>query len=74
MENLFSPTEIVGGLAGLGLVFKGIIDHLAQKRKVAAPLLACKYDPAIIGKFLLEMERLNMKLDHLKGVFNDSKR
>jgi hypothetical protein len=60
----FTPEQIMGGLVGIGLVAKGIMDHLSSKR--AVPMCACKYTGEKHDKVLLEFERVNMKLDNIE--------
>lgn len=66
----------MGGLVGIGLVAKGIMDHLTSKR--AFPLCACKYDSnkhqMYTGQFMIEIERINMKLDAIREELKDDHR
>ena len=59
----------MGGLVGLGLVAKGIMDHMTSKR--ATPMCACRFDGSMYDRILLEFERVNMKLDNIEEHCGD---
>ena len=69
----YGPTEITGGLVGLGLVVKGIVDHLARTRKIDAEhRCRCQFDPLSFDRLDLHLEKQDAKhdtiIEKLEGI------
>jgi len=57
----YTSQQVVGGLVGLGLVYKGIADYLLRKNSTQKPL-KCSFGKEWTA---LEFEKIHMKLDAL---------